>query len=182
MFTVQNQMKRKLNRYCFVFLFVFSFPCIILADKRSVTPYELAFSLIFYLNVVAPVPPPAEDLNGYSISYTKQEPDPAKYLEKNPYTPRRTLPWLFANVDIPVYSDSQLSKTVIYTYSTVCISYFHPLLCMSSQGNRNYEEAKITEIYYNFLEITPLFLKYKIVMLGIPSQVNPTSDFIKNLN
>jgi hypothetical protein len=53
---------------------------------------------------------------------------------------------------------------------------------MSSQGNRNYEEAKITEIYYNFLEITPLFLKYKIVMLGIPSQVNPTSDFIKNLN
>ncbi|TGM86779.1 hypothetical protein [Leptospira licerasiae] len=140
------------------------------ADVVEMSPAEMAFWLYSYLSFVAPVPPPADELRGYKIDFDLNDYSESDSDNKIPIRTniKRTTPLLFSNVSYPVYNSSSVGSEHVYDYSTTCFSWVLPIACTSGKGNRIIEKARITEITVNYLQVTPLYVRYKVIFKGIP--------------
>ncbi|PJZ76804.1 hypothetical protein CH365_12365 [Leptospira neocaledonica] len=130
------------------------------------------FSLYSFLSLAAPVPPPADQLRGYHINFNandNSESDSDNNIPLRTFQ-KRTIPLLYADVSFPIYSESAISNTLIYKYSTRCVVWALPLACLSGDGERFVEKAKITDITINYFQFTILYFSYEIVFRGLPDK------------
>lgn len=164
--------KRVKNKVIFVLLFfclLFDLKSTDTSDERQgflgLTPEEMD---TIWMSIATNLPQPARHFNGYYFASSYQEKDWRNYIKRNPYIVAKTLPLIFGNFETTVYSSEYIGTNLIYQYSTYCISWVFTFSCISGNSERFFEKALISEITYNLLEITPLFVRLKIKYFGTP--------------